>query len=406
MMQLTNSPQYTNSQNGFPAMSSQQVWSPVQQRLGGSGQGGVPVATRQHTWSQAQSQPENSIHMNANAAQMHNPNFMAIRADLMTVEQTAAWIGTLGYQKGWEEATEYENSFRGNQIKGYMLQSLTHDSLKSDLGIWKYGHRLEIMMAIKGLFPSMGKMILNKMQNTVVNSPLVSQMVFPCVGSENVGSPMSTFCSPIMTFGTPQNGHQPVGMGYSQIVQSDMNGTACWSPININQHRTDNVKDVGHGNVQGSPTMSEQPSGELYSLDCKFLRSSYGGKEIPLDSKSNQHGRYDKKVNDKKRKCKRAGPTNPVEYLTLCQVQVRAGKSGNANVTGELEAGQIVVINQIKGRSGRIVEERKNGEYVKKGWVTLHRSRGRQLLVKCNATMKEWLNDSKDRLNMRTPTSE
>merc|ERR550534_3596896 len=73
----------------------------------------------------------------------HPPNsdVSMIRADNMTVEQTAEWVRTLGRYNAWEETDEYAENFKENNI------------LKDDLGIAKCGHRLEIMLAIKCLFP-------------------------------------------------------------------------------------------------------------------------------------------------------------------------------------------------------------------------------------------------------------
>jgi len=72
----------------------------------------------------------------------------------MTVEKTAEWIRMLGHSKNWELADEYAEKFAENDICGSMLHLLTHEGLKSDLGIKKYCHRLEIMDAIRVLFPN------------------------------------------------------------------------------------------------------------------------------------------------------------------------------------------------------------------------------------------------------------
>jgi len=83
--------------------------------------------------------------------QTPNSSASATRVDLMTTEQTAAWIRTLSHFSGWEEADRYASSFKENEIWGHLLPKLTVDSLKTGLGIMKYGHRLAIILAIKGL---------------------------------------------------------------------------------------------------------------------------------------------------------------------------------------------------------------------------------------------------------------
>jgi len=168
MMQIPTSPQYMYNQGGTPASSNQQAWS------------------------QVQSPNDGTIH----GRQMQNIQAMACRADVMTIEQTAFWVRTLGHINRWPEAEEYENIFRDNGIKGYLLQSLTNESLKSDLGISKHGHRMELMTAIKSLFPKMGK-------SSVRNSPMPNPVVKSSVGYENGNSVAGTYYSPLLTFGSP-----------------------------------------------------------------------------------------------------------------------------------------------------------------------------------------------------------
>jgi len=80
---------------------------------------------------------------------------LRIRADCMTVEQTAEWILTLGQFYNWNEAAVYADNFAQNDIWGHLLPMLTLETLQSDLSIVNEEHRLMIMMAIKYLFPSM-----------------------------------------------------------------------------------------------------------------------------------------------------------------------------------------------------------------------------------------------------------
>jgi len=90
-----------------------------------------------------------------------------------------------------------------------------------------------------------------------------------------------------------------------------------------------------------------------------------------------------------RRKSTRARPDNPVEYKTLRNAKIRSGKSVRTDGVGYLQKGSVVVINQIKGRSGRVVHPGRNGEFIKVGWVTLYTHDGQQLLEKvtCKRTM-------------------
>jgi len=53
-------------------------------------------------------------------------------------------------------------------------------------------------------------------------------------------------------------------------------------------------------------------------------------------------------------KSKRASPSNPIEYKVLRKVAIRIGRSVYPRVLEELKEGNVVVINQIKRRSGRV----------------------------------------------------
>jgi len=83
------------------------------------------------------------------------PQAARIRADYMTVEQTAEWIRSLGRYYNWSLADFYAETFAENDILGHHLQMLTFETLQVDLEIEDADHRQKIMMAIRYLFPSM-----------------------------------------------------------------------------------------------------------------------------------------------------------------------------------------------------------------------------------------------------------
>jgi len=67
----------------------------------------------------------------------------------MNEEETAIWIEMLASFKGWKEARTYAQSFKANAITGWMLPHISVNALRSELGITKFGHRLEILAAIE-----------------------------------------------------------------------------------------------------------------------------------------------------------------------------------------------------------------------------------------------------------------
>lgn len=245
------------------------------------------------------------------------------KADLMTVEEIAAWIWMVGHVSGWEEADQYANSFQENNIGGFLLQELTLDYLKTDLGITKYWHRLKIMSAIKHL-------------------------------------------------------------------RQDMRGWDSEDDADNHQRRTPRTD----GPIMGSPIYSsfpllnEKKHSENYPEKCvlEFTSSHIDnnhtiiGDSSLVRSKNTPCKELPSKIRAKSR---RARPDNPIRYKTYHKVRIRAGKSVRSNDICYLPKGSIVVINQIKGRSGRVVLQEENGEFVKLGWVTLY-TKDRQLLRKCD----------------------
>jgi len=67
----------------------------------------------------------------------------------MSAEDTALWVEMLGKFKGWKEAKTYANSFKTNDVTGFVLPYLSVHALRSELKIVKFGHRLEIISAIE-----------------------------------------------------------------------------------------------------------------------------------------------------------------------------------------------------------------------------------------------------------------
>jgi len=67
----------------------------------------------------------------------------------MNVEETAIWMEMLCGFKGWVEGKTYSDNFAKNEISGHMLHWLDIVALRDELGIEKFGNRLEILAAIK-----------------------------------------------------------------------------------------------------------------------------------------------------------------------------------------------------------------------------------------------------------------
>jgi len=234
--------------------------------------------------------------------------------DEMNVERTAAWIRMLGSSKGWTEANQYAESFRNNNIMGYLLEKLTMQSLKSDLNIFKYGHRIEIMEAITQLWPE-GEEVssFQKSEYGRYNSNSVSRMVNSVKHSMQQANEVRKWVKP---------GTDSRNKAYNSMV-----------PVN--------------------------------PAECNSTTKSEQSKTEPAKEKS-----------------KRARPGNHIAYKARQDVAIKRGKSCSSIVVGHLLEGSIVLINQIKGRKGRIVQRKENGELVNIGWVSLFTNDSQQLMMK------------------------
>jgi len=66
----------------------------------------------------------------------------------MNMEETAIWVRMLAGIKGWKEYDSYAQIFKTHSVSGWMLTYLSVQSLKDDLKIDLFGHRLEIITAV------------------------------------------------------------------------------------------------------------------------------------------------------------------------------------------------------------------------------------------------------------------
>jgi len=293
----------------------------------------------------AQEQPQ----QDGNLSHFQNNQINADRVSRWTVEQTAAWVRTYGILNQWQEAEEYGNSFRSSEIKGYMLQHLTTDSLKSELGIYSYGHRLELIFAIKCIFEDNRTHTLEMLNSSARNYPMFSPLTL--TNWDNAASPMSTSLSPQINVGTPRN-HQH----HRWSERPFAGGSDIWSMINSSSINSDQVSG-GVGSLGGAVHLKEI---------------------VPNLSK---YGRDPVEVPTYKVKSERAELSNPFYYIALCKVEFRAGWSANTKILGDLRKGAVVMIDLVKGRFGRLVEKR-NREYYEIGWVPFYTHDGQPCVVR------------------------
>jgi len=285
------------------------------------------------------------------------------------VEQTAEWIRTLSLFNGWEEASQYSWNFYQNGIFGHQLAKITIDSLKYDLGIMKYGHRLQIMAEIERVYPGRQRCVgkvetynIDKSSNLMINS-------MPGTESEVVETkPEQT----LELFSSAKNktAHHDLASGLSRLSSQTPTVGAITNNGSVARDNEDNQFSKSYGEQQTHITEKD------LSSDSKLQKINEGdaGRVSSAEVLSFSV----------RKKSLRARPDNPIKYKALRNAKIRAGKSVRSDIVSYLTKGSVVVINQIKGRSGRVVVPQPNGDFNKVGWVTLYTHDRQQLMEKLN----------------------
>lgn len=80
----------------------------------------------------------------------------------------------------------------------------------------------------------------------------------------------------------------------------------------------------------------------------------------------------------------RPRPAQPWKYKSLRTLLINSGRSVDGHVVGKVEEGETVEINQVKGKRGRIIRYKDNGELEIVGWVSLRASDGSLQLKQLN----------------------
>jgi len=236
-----------------------------------------------------------------------------------------------GQRKRCEEAQQYSQSFLSNHKWGYLLQILMIGTLKTDAGITKYGHRVEMVVCIRSLFPTMktkNGQEVTKLDNHLSESPMSFTM------AEKYGSSTQSRIFPSSSeseYPDPidNNGGVPCSVKF-QNSDKQVNEVLNW----IGRHSNKNIK---------FNLVMRNHKRPLEALPPEVLSLRFRGKS------------------------NRAGLNNPILFKALRKVKIRSGKSGDTNSVSFLPKGSVVIINRSSGCSGRVVVQQQNGEYTKIG---------------------------------------
>jgi len=222
---------------------------------------------------------------------------------LMNVEETAAWILTLGSYKGWKEAPLYAENFRKNSITGAMLVKLNHELLKFELGILNSSHRLELLVTIKLLFPSFTKVVspavqsststLSGMLETDTESDLLVKTIppSPSLDPREIYTPQAYEVEPCMLQNPKAGEYEPCMVDYL-VKETDESVRMDMSSIKSNSAKSDSglstrssVKTSSGLSTRSSSTISLDISeSNFMKLPLIRTRSSFAQASPTLDA--------------------------------------------------------------------------------------------------------------------------
>jgi len=386
----------------------------------------------------------NSLVMNRESVQRMSPRQPCLNsqnrsisvvsfAHLMTIEETAIWIWTFGYHRGWQEAETCAINFRLNNVSGAFLPQLNDHNLQFFVGITKSEHRGEVLSAVRYLFP----MVPLCYANPATGCPLFDL--------ENPNSSMNTSCSlydsnadfesvtsvsvcPTVTGKitqadcydiTSESGNSKfcsvfgcVGSDYYQDDKSlqmpqftGVRKSCVGSVINEDVGVAGKPavfpfgyvrRQIRHKKLQTTIVTDESLSCESQmdlirsrfkkmNFDVKVEKSKKKPQTFVITFKdyteaTTAHGQADKIGYPLTfKRPVRPGPNRPVQYKSLEDLEIREGKSMKGNCTGILGKGEIVTVNQLKRNRARLTKQNEDGELVTLGWVSVHNSNGVQL---------------------------
>jgi len=352
-------------------------------------------------------------------------------AEEMTVDQTANWIKTFGKCHGWEQVDLYAKNFREQGITGVCLKELTADMLEFPLGIKDKQQQQELFSAIQYLYPSkrMQTTPYPYQHNTSTQIPHSScSSVYHSrglsVGSDYEGTNM--YLAPSFTLNTAQTGlHECNDMfsesGYSQrSFGVSHSGSEFYFMNQVNSVRSgqDNmdIDMVGGKTLECSRKVKSSRAciplrcrklllhlpedktasrnDDIHSIRARFHELKIQVEVLPMEDKPNiytlvcpnyEHAEevlsraHEIGYKIKKKWPPRPNPNRPLKYKSMAELQIRVGKAFSGRVVGKLNKGDIVTVNQVKGRRARLITE-KEGKVVNIGWVSLHRENGVTLL--------------------------
>jgi len=334
-------------------------------------------------------------------------------ADQMDHVEASRWIGTIGRLKKWEEAELYATNCMRHEISGFMLSQLTMADLENVLGMKKHGHRLELWCSIRQIFPYLLPFERKKREvpdeiaraesakwetssrrrsarspssrpvSSDASSISSSKRRFRLIRSKSTRSALSCMSE---TSGSIRGASVTSGPSQGPSDKDKKDSIASSTRLLLTLKA---AQEVGPDKIASMTTIRKYflnlgfkvEIGTVDTADKQFILFFRDEKETNRALSMNDEFKYDLApyAEPAKKRSKRPTPAGPIRYMTLNRSRLRAGKSLKSEWKGELYKGDVVWVNQIKGRRARII--RAKDDPTVRGWVSLRSNNGFQLLT-------------------------
>jgi len=366
-------------------------------------------------------------------------SFAVTSVEQMTVDQTANWIKTFGRYHGWAQTELYAESFKNQSITGAVLKELTPEMLEFSLGMINQRCQQELLSAIQRLYPNTRVQRGPKLPYfTEVQVPESSCGSVNQSGRNSVESYYESNNSYLVSV------QSKLTDKCRQTEYSDMMSMSAYSQRSFGASYTPSesyfgseefsgsmVTSVGKNHDRMEVAMFDGKTRDEYlqeeeallrgsrTLKCRKLLLILQDDQVVSDTSAMQSIRarfqeleiqvqvlpmHDKRYaytlvfptyqcaeevllrageigyKLQKKWPPRPTPRRPLKYKSLAVLKIRTGKSLSSDVVGILNKGEIVKVNQVKGRRARLIQEQESGEAVTMGWVSIHEKDGFSLL--------------------------
>jgi len=337
----------------------------------------------------------------------------------MNSYQLGMWVWTFSYFRGWHEGELYARKFWAQDVTGMVLELVDTKILEFTLGIANKDHRDQLLSEINRLLPnkSVTQNITIPCWNRDGTVEYVSykpnHLFTPGIVSGQIGCDSSTpgfhwsQCSSTMakslqTKTTDETSLYCYTTRSKETTDKEVDGSENCAPSTRYSPLTETrgVRNASHKGAKYRKLVLTLPddgisqNGDINRIRARFAEIDPDVVVKQMDKANTYTIAFQDPMKAKEALIKyreqgytiafkfprRPSPKAPIEYISLEDLTILTGKAFSGDIVGQLNKGQKVTVNQVKGRRARLIK--KTGQEVEKwGWVSMYSSvDGRPLL--------------------------